>query len=254
MTDTRDQPVRLTGPRVELICPGCRRVHEHPADDRGRSTTCPECEREFQAAENVPIIYVPWEDRQDLGWFRALGETVWTSLVAPKTFFRRMPISGGWLAPLSYLAIVGGVALLGAGIWVFLVLVPTYFPEGELSLGACVTSTALAGLEGVTLLSFYAALVHLAVLLFGGTVPGMQTTVRVVAYSCSALLLAVLPYIGVPLALLWTLVLCVIGLRETQELSTIKAIFAALSPLLFFYVMRSFLTALAQGAQPTQPQ
>jgi len=229
-------PRALTCPRIELICPGCRRIHEHPADDRGGETTCPECAHRSRAPETVPVIYVAWEDRSRIGRLRALTETVRTAFLAPKTFFQRMPILGGWLSPITYAIVVGGAALLLASVWVFSLLIPAYIPGRELTLSACVGSTALAGLEALTLVILYAGLVHLAVILLGGASPRMQTTVRVVAYACSALLLAAIPYIGPPLALLWTGVLVVVGLREAQELSTGKAFLATLSPVLLAFI------------------
>ena len=247
-------PQPLTQPRIELICPGCRGVHEHPAEGRGGDVTCPECGYQFHAPASVAVIYMPWEDRGRLGWLLALYDTVRMCILAPKTFFQRMPISGGWLSPLSYVVIVGGVALVLVSLWAFLLFILAHSPESEMTLSAYVGSTVLSGLEALTDLALYSGLMHLAVILLGGASPRMQTTARVVAYACSALLLAVIPYIGPPLALLWTVVLCVIGLRETQELSTAKAIFATLSPLLFFLVMRGFLVAPSGAGEPTPTQ
>jgi uncharacterized protein YbaR (Trm112 family) len=228
----------LSGPRIQLICPGCRHVHEHPAEERGGTAACPECGREFHAPETVPVIYMPWEDRGRLGWLRALYETVRTSLLAPKAFFSRMPVSGGWSAPLSYAGIMCVLSAFGASLWLFVL------PEAEVA-GFHVTLSTYPGLvlqlmlRTVAVLAFYGALVHLAVSLFKGGPAWMQTTARVVAYASGALLLALLPYIGPPLAGLWTLVLCVVGLREAQELTTGKAVVAAFSPILLITMLLS---------------
>jgi hypothetical protein len=227
----------LSGPRIELICPGCRRVHGHPAGERGGTATCPECGRTFHAPETVPVIYMAWEDKAQLGWLRALYETVRTSLLAPKTFFSRMPIAGGWFAPLSYAGIMSALSAVGGSLWLFVL------PEAELgglklSVSTYPELALLRVLETVTVLAFYAALVHLAVLLLKGGAAWMQTTARVVAYATGALLLALVPYpVGLPLAGLWTCVLCAVGLREAQELTTGKAVVAALSPVLLFTIL-----------------
>jgi hypothetical protein len=128
------------------------------------------------------------------------------------------------------------LSALGASFWLFVL------PEAKLS-GMKLTLSSYPGLvlyvllQTMAVLGFYGALVHLAVLLFKGGPAWMQTTARVVAYSTGALLLALVPYIGPALAGLWTLVLCVVGLRETQELTTGKAVVAALSPILLITML-----------------
>ena len=232
----------MTAPRIELICPGCRHVHEHPAEHRGGTTTCPECDREFHAPDTVSVIYLPWEDRGRIGWRRALYETVRTSLLAPRTFFRQMPIAGGWLSPASYVAVMGGVSLVCVALreYLFLLL------RGEQPVGVRVFFTVLAltaGMGATTLLLFVGVL-HLMVLLMGGSAAKMETTARVVAYASTALLLAVIPQVGLYLSGLWLTVLTVIGLREAQELSTTRAIVAVLTPGFLFYML------VSGGCQP----
>lgn len=235
-------PGPMTAPRIELVCPGCRRVGEYPAEGRGREVTCPHCAHRFPAPESVPVIYLPWEDRGNLGWFRALWETVRISLLAPRTFFSRMPISGGWFSPVSYAAIVGGlalavrslaaVALLGTGSTAGLQ------PQDLAALKRMhLTLAVLAPVGAVLTTLSFAALVHLTVLVVGGAEPSLQTTARVVCYAGSAQLLMVIPWIGAPLGALWVVVLTVIGLREAQELSTGKAVVAALAPVLLLLML-----------------
>ncbi len=235
-------PSPVGSPRIELICPGCRHVHEHPAEDRGRTTTCPECGQEFQATENVPIIYIPWEDRKRLGWFRGLWETAWTSLIAPQTFFRRMPIAGGWLSPLTYVAIVGGLALavraVMASVFPGTGPAPELAPEQIAAVRRVQMLLPLLAPAGALLFTVtFASVVHLMVLLLKGVEPRLQTTARVICYASAAQLLVVLPVVGVVLGGLWLIVLTVVGLREVQELSTGKAILAATAPLLLLLML-----------------
>jgi len=249
MSDTSGPSTRMTAPRVELICPGCRHVHEHPAEHRGGATTCPECGREFHAADAVPVIYLPWEDRARIGWLRALYETVGAMLLAPRTFFRRMPLVGGWLSPASYLVIMGGVSLLCVGLREYVLLL--FRGQPQVTARTFLTVLAFTGATGATTLVLYTGVLHLMVLLVGGAAPRMQTTARVVAYASTALLLSIIPQIGMYLSGLWLTVLTVIGLREAQELSTARAVVAVLTPGFVFYMLAS------GGCQPppatTQP-
>jgi len=228
----------LTAPHIQLICPGCRRVHEHPAEERGGTATCPECGREFHAPESVPVVYMPWEDKGGLGWFRALSKTVGTSIIAPRAFFGRMPLSGGWFAPASYAGLMCTLSGVGASPWLLL-LPEAQLPGFKLTLGTYPGLVLYLVLQTVAVLAFYAALVHLAVLLLKGSPAWMQTTFRVVAYASGCLLLALVPCVGPPLAGLWMLVLCAVGLREAHELTTGKAVLAALSPVLLLTMLLS---------------
>jgi len=242
MSQTEERPAhqRITAPRIELLCPGCRGLQEFPAESRAEEVTCPECGWTFHAPGSAPVLYVPWEDRSRIGWPKAVGRTVWTSILAPRAFFERMPIEGGWLSPVAYAALMCFLAVVGSSAWGFLVALPNRFPEMELTWQVYLHVAFVMVLPmAVMALAFFTVLLHLAVLLLKGTAPSMQTSARVVAYSTNALLFSLIPVIGPPLAFLWFLYLCIVGIREAQEFSTAKAALAALSPLLLFLLLLS---------------
>ena len=81
----------------------------------------------------------------------------------------------------------------------------------------------LAGGFIVTLI--LAAWIHLWVYLFGGRKGIMQTFKAVMYGNTPRLLLGWIPFVGLIFAL-WSLVLGILGIRELQEISTSKAIFA----------------------------
>jgi hypothetical protein len=81
----------------------------------------------------------------------------------------------------------------------------------------------LAGGFIVTLI--LAAWIHLWVYLFGGRKGIMQTFKAVMYGNTPRLLLGWIPFVGFIFAL-WSLVLGILGIRELQEISTSKAIFA----------------------------
>jgi hypothetical protein len=74
-------------------------------------------------------------------------------------------------------------------------------------------------------------LVHLGLSLVGGAKEGFQATFRSVSYSSVANSFNAIPVVG-SIASLWSLVLTVIGLRETHKTSTGKSIIAVVIPLI----------------------
>ena len=75
-----------------------------------------------------------------------------------------------------------------------------------------------------------AGVLHLCLMLVGGARQGLEATIRVVAYSESATLLAIVPLCGGLAGTLWMLVLYVIGLRELHGTSTSRAVLAVILP------------------------
>ena len=83
-----------------------------------------------------------------------------------------------------------------------------------------------------------AGMYHLFVLLVGGK-GGFIATLKVISYSTGAMVLEVVPYIGVPLFWFYSLYLYTIGFRELHKISTSRSFIAAILPLLFlfFFIM-----------------
>lgn len=83
-----------------------------------------------------------------------------------------------------------------------------------------------------------AGVYHLFILLVGGK-GGFRSTLKVVAYSTGAMVLEVIPYIGVPLFWFYSLYLYTIGFRELHKISTARGFVAAILPvvfLIFFFI------------------
>jgi hypothetical protein len=76
----------------------------------------------------------------------------------------------------------------------------------------------------------WSVLLHVSLFLVGGANRDFEATFRVVCYSSGPNLCAVVPIVGGLVALVWTLCLAVIGLREVHQTTTTKAVFAVLLP------------------------
>jgi hypothetical protein len=110
---------------------------------------------------------------------------------------------------------------------------------------------------GFILTLIFAAWVHLWVYLFGGRKGIMQTVYAIIYGHTPRLLLGWIPVIGFIFSL-WSLALNIVGIRELQELSTMKATLvvaiAVLIPLIliilafaYFFIASSTMTLVPAG-------
>ena len=180
---------------------------------------------------------LPWERRQEMGFFPAFIETLKLVLLNPTAAFASMRREGGPTDPLLYGVIGGSIG------WLF------YFIFSLLmgSLGALGNRNGLGGLIGVGFGGIFglilfpialtiglfigAGIVHLCLTLVGGAKRGYETTLRVLCYSVgSTYPLMIVPVCGGAIAGIWCLVVECIGLAKAHETSTGKAVAAVLLP------------------------
>jgi hypothetical protein len=80
---------------------------------------------------------------------------------------------------------------------------------------------------------------HVFVLLFGGE-KGVTTTVKTIMYAYTPwLILGWIPYVSV-IGAIWTFVLMIIGIKETQEMTMGNAILAIIIPLILIFLLIVF--------------
>jgi len=192
---------------------------------------------------------IPWERRQEIGFVTALVETTKEVLTGPSDFFRRMPVAGGIGSPLLYAVVIGYLGLLLSVVYsaVFLLVRGAVGTAalGPLSdrpeLAAFVAALqgwggiigqAVFGPIGIVIHVFiWTAIIHLMLLLLDGAGQGFEATFRVLAFSHAASVLAILPFCGQPIAVLWSFVLWIIGLAEAQRIPAWKAAAAVFLPI-----------------------
>jgi hypothetical protein len=68
-------------------------------------------------------------------------------------------------------------------------------------------------------------------MLLDGASQGFEATLRVLSYAHAASVLAIVPFCGGFIALIWSLVLWIIGLAEAQRIPVWKAALAVLLPI-----------------------
>ncbi len=175
--------------------------------------------------------YCPWEDMARVGFFQAFLTTLREVLFSPTRFYRRMPTNRGLSNPLIFaliLGVLGGVLGLA---WQ-----QAFVPQLEQFPG-----TATPYLVGITIalplivlvtLFIGSAIVHLCLMVVGGNRRGFEATFRVIAYSWSTQIFALVPLIGSFIIPIYSLVIEIIGLRESHGTSTGRAALAIFLPLI----------------------
>jgi hypothetical protein len=197
-------------------------VRRYP-DARMRATRPPP----YRPAEEAQ--YCPWEDMGRVGFFQAFLTTMREVLFSPTRFYRRMPTNRGLSNPLIFaliLGVLGGVLGLA---WQ-----QAFVPQLEQFPG-----TVAPYLVGITialplivLLTLFvgSVIVHLCLILVGGNRRGFEATFRVIAYSWSTQIFALVPLIGSFIIPIYSLVIEIIGLRESHGISTGRAGLAIFLP------------------------
>ena len=187
--------------------------------------------------------------RPGLAWDReksagTLVETVKALVTAPGDAFARMLEKGDYLSPVLFIVIVGGLGAIVGQIWQLVFgaawtgMLPAEY-RGELA--PMLASQGAGAVFMIVLLPVLmpvfafigAGIYHLFLMLFGGhkeSTAGFEGTFRVVAYSSVAQLAQVVPFVGSIVAMVWSIVLMVLGLSTVHRTSQGKALAAVLVP------------------------
>jgi hypothetical protein len=183
---------------------------------------------------------LPWDERDQKGWFNAFIETLQMVLTRPDFAFRTMKVEGGLAGPIIY-ALIGGCA---GGIVSFLFSLG--FQSLGLSIGRRNTLAMLTGM-GIGSVAFIivlpvlivlglfigGAIVHLCLMIVGGANKTFETTLRVLAFTQGSTgPLQMVPICGGIIAGVWALVLNCIGLARAHETDTGRAVLAIFLPLI----------------------
>jgi len=192
----------------------------------------------------------PWERREG-GVFRALLDTLRGALFEPFRFFERMRTADA-RGTLSYFWLLWAFFVVAYTLWSVLFSampinqsLPPGFPKDEqfarlLEMQASPLFNALFAASLVVAAPFVlylsAGVIHLFAMLFGATGRGFNATLRSVAYGAAPLILAVVPGCGYLGALVWWVVLVILGLWKTQRTSGLAATGSVLAPTLVFCV------------------
>lgn len=180
---------------------------------------------------------LPWDERQTVGFWTALFETIHLVLLEPTNAFSRMKPTGGFGSPLFYYVILGTIGGVIGILYqtVFNSYQPAATPDQQV-FSAALTSPVAVGVTIMILPVFLAAgayifsgILHLSLMLLGGAKRPLEATFRVCCFAGgSTAVLQLLPVCGGLAALVWNFVLIIVGISKVHEISKSRAVVAVL--------------------------
>ena len=183
----------------------------------------------------------------------SFADVVRRVVLQPVGFFAGLPRRGSLLNPLVFAlicteiaAIVGGILSLAGVGGAFVTGYGFQAPENQ-GLGEFVGSVVFAPIGGAIGVFVVAGIAHLLVrLVVGANNAGFGATFRVAAYTSVTSLVSWIPFVGGLLAL-YGIYLSVVGIRETHNTTTGKALVVVVLPAIVIVVL-ALLGLLVAGA------
>jgi hypothetical protein len=187
----------------------------------------------------APRSGLPWEHRQERGFFNAFIETLAMVLTKPGEAFTAMKREGGLGEPLLYALVGGSFGLIIYFLFMFLMPSVASFGGKENPLthavGAGIGSIFLVILVPiwVAIAAFISSVIlHVCLMIVGGAKQSFETTFRVVCFSMGSTdPLIIIPFCGGLIASVWRIVATCIGLARAHETDTGRAVLAVFLPL-----------------------
>jgi len=183
---------------------------------------------------------LPWEHRQERGFFNAFIETLTMVLTRPAEAFTVMKREGGLGEPLIYALIGGSVGGIVSALFSLGFQSIGLFADKNNSLAA-MTGMGIGSVAMIILLPLFlaiflfiwSALAHLCLMIVGGAKQPFETTFRVLAFTQGSTgPLQIIPLCGGLIAGVWAIVCCCIGLARAHETDTGRAVLAVFLPLI----------------------
>lgn len=183
---------------------------------------------------------LPWDERESIGVWRAFWRTAVAMLTQPQVTLSTAKADAplGSSALFSTLAFVVGFGPTMA-VYAFIVLVAGLSLAGvgkgegafAVFLPVALATAALSGTLGhLAVLFFYAGLDHLTLLILGEKPRAYPVSVRVNALAMAPYLVGLVPFCGLYVMPIWSLVLRVLGVMHLHRVSAGKATAVVLLP------------------------
>jgi hypothetical protein len=202
-----------------------------------------------------------WEHWQTSGIAKALVETWKEVLLNPAIAFSRMKTTGGFTNPLFFNVAMVVISVIFTLIYQF-IFAGSFGALAGSSRGDSSSLAALGvGTSAIFVILIFiiaiplivamtfanAGITHFCLSLFKGTSKSYEATYRVMAYSYSAWIVAIVPCVGGLLATLWVLLCTIIGLAKVHKTESWRAAIGVLLPVFvcLFLTVSVYLAILA---------
>ncbi len=194
---------------------------------------------------------LPWEMRPQVGFADALVDTIRLFVTSPAEAWGRTREKGDLGQPLLFAVVVGWIGVAFNSVWnlifgnMWLRFLPMLPPQvrDQIALhgfgrgvGSTIFALVLAPLFVIIGLFISSAVFHLCFMIVGalsGSTAGFEGTFRVVGYSSVSQLAQVIPVVGGLVAVVWNLILVVMGAQRIHRTTQGKAIAGVLIPIVF---------------------
>ena len=195
-----------------------------------------------------------FDDIKEIGFFKALFLTWRKSLFSPEIFYKELNNAvakeeNGVSKPYFYALLFTYINLVFSFFWeviffkigfyknyAVLPKIPLFFTNKSfLDIYIIIGIVFLLMLLGVLYTIFLILLtiiIHGFVMLFGGK-QGIRNTFRIIGYASGVGIFSIFPIFGYNISAAWFAALLIIGIKETNGLSTPKSISALLLPFIF---------------------
>lgn len=199
--------------------------------------------------ESRPEPSLPLWERVSSGYPRAFMHTFMDVVANPKVFFSAMPVGHGVLRPLLFFLIIIQAVALSQAVWQLLgILPPSVLTENLDRTLQVALVLVLYPLEVCLFLFLDTAINHFFLRLFKADTKGFEGTFRAVVYSAAPMLLMIIPYIGLPLAMIGVVVYKFLGLRHVHGATSKQILAVLVLPMLLAMTVAIILTLLTGGA------
>ncbi len=182
---------------------------------------------------------LPWDRRQEKGFFNAFVETLLMVLRKPGVAFTAMKRQGGLGEPLIYTVV--GSSFGGIIYFVMTLFMPSLMTFGDRHGLARLAGLGVGSIFGIILVPIFAvigafiasAILHVCLMIVGGARQSFETTFRVVCFVGGSIdPLLILPLCGGFIVGVWKIILYCIGLARAHETDTGRAVVAVILPVI----------------------
>lgn len=195
--------------------------------------------------EPIPAKLPMWEQATS-GYPLAFIRTFLDMVSNPKHFFQAMPVGSGLVKPLLFFLIITQFVAITQSIWQLMgILPPSALTENLGHSTQAALALILYPFEATFFLILDTVINHLLLRLFKADTKGFEGTFRAEAYSTAPMLLMVIPFIGLPMAMIGMTVYKFLGLRHVHGASNKAVLAVMILPLLLAIAIAVLMAVLA---------